>query len=147
MSKHKRVIGTTPEAIARAEQQLGRSLPKSFREWLLANNGLGLGSISIFPVQDDRDVRKTWASIVQNYQNGWEAWLEIYEDERDALSSLLPFAEFSTGDYYCFDYSRVGLHGEPPVVLWSHESENLEPRGEWFVEFKERLLKGEFEYD
>ena len=37
-------------------------------------------------------------------------------------ASLLPFAQFGTGDYYCFDYAQTGRTGEPVVVLWSHET-------------------------
>jgi len=147
MSKHARVIGTTPEAVARAEQQLARRLPPSFREWLLVNNGLDLESVHVYPVLDDRDPRKIWDSIVRNYQVGWEAWLETFEDQRNEFSSLLPFADFGTGDYYCFNYSRIGTNGELPVVLWSHETGELQPRGESFTEFSERLSRGEFAHD
>lgn len=49
MTKHLRVIGTTEEALLRAESQLGRV--------------------------------------------------------------LLPFAEYGTGDCYCFDFARIGADG------------------------------------
>lgn len=147
MSKLPRVIGTTPEAIARAEQQLGRRFPSSFREWLLANNGLNLESVHIYPVLDDRDPRKTWDSIVRNYQVGWQAWLETFDKQRSGFSSLLPFADFGTGSYYCFDYSSDGTNGELPVVLWSHETGGLQSRGDSFAEFRERLTQGEFTED
>jgi hypothetical protein len=146
-SKHSRVIGTTYEALQRAEHELGRPLPLSFREWLLTNNGLGIESVHVYPVLDDRDPRKTWDSIVRNYQVGWEAWLENFEGQRNTFASLLPFADFGTGDYYCFDCSRMGENGEPPVVLWSHETGELQPRGGSFPEFTERLLRGEFVHD
>jgi hypothetical protein len=59
--KHPRVIGTTEDALERAEKELQRVLPPSFRAWLLEKNGLwGLEGVHIFPVQDDRDLRKTW---------------------------------------------------------------------------------------
>ena len=147
MNKPSRVIGTTSEALARAEQQLGRRLPPSFREWLLVNNGLNLEAVHIYPVLDDRDPRKTWDSIVRNYQVGWEAWLVNFEEQRDGFNSLLPFSDFGTGDYYCFDYSREGVNGERPVVLWSHETGELQSRGESFIEFSERLSQGEFAHD
>lgn len=65
-----RVIGTTNESLDRAEGELGRRLPPSYREWLLENNGRYLDAIRVFPVLDDRDVRTTWDSIVRNFEEG-----------------------------------------------------------------------------
>ena len=141
-----RVIGTTNEALVRAEEELGRALPPSFREWLLLNNGLGIYGVHIYPVLDDRDPRKTWDSIVRNFQVGWEDWLENL-DNREDVESLLPFADFGTGDYYCFDYSDIGSEGEPKVVLWSHETDELQPRGNSFSQFAKSVLAGEFAND
>ena len=49
MSKNKS-IGTSLAAIAAAEQALGRTLPASYVQWLLVNNGRALGALSVFPV-------------------------------------------------------------------------------------------------
>ena len=119
MSKNKS-IGTTPDAITAAEQALGRGLPASYVQWLLVNNGRALGALSIFPVYDAANARKTWESIERHYRTDWQEWLEN-TDDGDA-ASLLPFAQFGTGDYYCFDYAQTGPSGEPVVVLWSHET-------------------------
>ncbi|OEZ83597.1 SMI1 / KNR4 family protein [Janthinobacterium sp. HH106] len=119
MSKNKS-IGTTPDAIAAAEQALGRGLPASYVQWLLVNNGRALGALSIFPVYDAANARKTWESIERHYRTDWQEWLEN-ADDGDA-APLLPFAQFGTGDYYCFDYAQTGPSGEPVVVLWSHET-------------------------
>lgn len=147
MPKVARVIGTTEDNVSRAERELGRRLPPSFRRWILENNGRGLGSVHIYPVLDDRDPRKTWDSIVRNFKVGWEGWLEIFGTEREAFTALLPFADFGTGDYYCFDYSKVGDNGEPVVVLWSHETGECELRGDSFEDFACRLKAGEFDND
>jgi hypothetical protein len=120
MSKSKS-IGTTPDAIAAAEQALGRELPASHVQWLLVNNGRALGALTVFPVYDAACARKTWASIDRHYGEGWQEWLENVGGGNAALA-LLPFAQFGTGDYYCFDYAQTGPSGEPVVVLWSHET-------------------------
>ena len=120
MSKSKS-IGTTPDAIAAAEQALGRTLPASYVQWLLVNNGRALGALSVFPVYDEANARKTWESIARHYNTSWQEWLEHVDGGNDA-STLLPFAQFGTGDYYCFDYAQTGSTGEPVVVLWSHET-------------------------
>ncbi len=60
---------------------------------------------------DERDVRKTFDSIVKNYKMNWRAWLENFKDEKISFEHLLPFAEFGTGDYYCFDYREIDSGG------------------------------------
>ena len=147
MSKRPRVIGTTKEAISRAERELMRNFPPSFSEWLLKNNGLSLDGVQIYPVLDDRDPRMTWDSIVRNFNERWAAWLENFDDWLGDFDSLLPFADFGTGDFYCFDYSQLSAQCEPPVVRWSHETGDVEPRGASFPEYQSRLLLGEFKYD
>lgn len=120
MSKNKS-IGTSLAAIAAAEQALGRTLPASYVQWLLPYNGRALGALSVFPVYDEANARKTWESIARHYNTSWQEWLEHVDGGNDA-STLLPFAQFGTGDYYCFDYAQTGPSGEPVVVLWSHET-------------------------
>ena len=140
----KRVIGTTEEAIARAQAHLPRALPTAFREWLKRNNGLGLESANIFPVLDDRDPRKTWDSIVRQYEQ-WRSYADLIDTPAQLVSSLLPFAEYGTGDYYCFDFQDESA--EPTVVRWSHETGLAEFRASSFSEFAVKLAAGEFEQD
>ena len=121
MSKNKS-IGTSQAAIAAAEQALGRTLPASYVQWLLLNNGRALGALSVFPVYDEANARKTWESIARHYNTSWQEWLENVGANGSDAASLLPFAQFGTGDYYCFDYAQTGRTGEPVVVLWSHET-------------------------
>ncbi|MGK5073596.1 SMI1/KNR4 family protein [Janthinobacterium sp. ZB1P44] len=103
------------------EQALGRELPASYAQWLLVNNGRALGALCVFPVYDAANARKTWESITRHYREGWQEWLEN-AGAGDEAHALLPFAQFGTGDYYCFDYAQTGSSGEPVVVLWSHET-------------------------
>ena len=145
--KRPRIIGTNEEAVAKAETELNFKFPSAFRYWLIQNNGLGFEGISIFPVLDERDPRMTWDSIVRNYNETWLAWLENFEDEEISFEHLLPFAEFGTGDYYCFDYSKINSNKEIPVVHWSHETGESEFRASNFEEFLEKLKRGDFEFD
>ncbi|QJW82250.1 SMI1/KNR4 family protein [Burkholderia glumae] len=130
-------MGTSQDAIRAAEAQLGRALPRSFAEWLLANNGRALGALSVFPVYDARDPRKTWESIVRRYQSDWQEWQEVAPRAQPDPDNLLPFAEFGTGDYYCSDYGRPGAAGEPKVVLWSHETGSVTEKADNFSDFFE----------
>ena len=138
-----RTIGTTAEAIKRAEKAIDFKFPLSFHDWLIENNGRSADDVTIFPVFDDRDPRKTWDSIVRNFEQNWSEWLSQFDDNR--LRQLLPFAEFGTGDFYCFDYSNTISKQEPSVVIWSHENGNMELRASNFGEFLTKLADGEFE--
>jgi len=142
-----RVIGTTEDSVLAAEQELGRRFPPSYREWLMLNNGKGVEVVNLFPVFDPRDPRKTWDSIVRNYRDNWLDWLENVADWGFDQSSLLPIGMYSNGDFCCFDYSKVSDDGEVPVVLWSHETGDTEPRAATFHEFLIRLGRGEFDND
>lgn len=136
MKKKKRIIGTTETAIQKAETTLSRIFPIQFKNWLLENNGLGIEGVHIYPVFDDRDPRKTWDSIVRNF-----------EEEKMDFDHLLPFANFGTGDYYCFDYSDLNKNNEPKIVHWSHETGECDFRASNFSEFSKKIKSGEFDYD
>ncbi len=146
MTKRGRTIGTTTDALDRAEKELGKRLPSSFRKWLAENNGTGADAVRIFPVLDDRDQRKTWDSIVRQ-RSLWQSYCSDVLGSQDEFDSLLPFADFGTGDYYCFDYSNVDKAGEPAVVHWSHETGETSPRAVSFTDFLQRLAVGEFDDD
>ena len=146
-SKRPRIFGTTEDAIAKAESALSRRFPPSFRAWLLQNNGKSIEGVTIFPVMDERDPRMTWDSIDRQFRVGWAGWLANSEDEQRDFTHLLPFADYGTGDYYCFDYSRLDSHGEPTVVRWSHETGDTDDRATSFSEFITKIQAGEFDYD
>lgn len=145
MSKHPRVIGTSDSAISKAESELGFLFPDTFRAWLLENNGKSIEDITIFPVFDERDPRKTWDSIARNYNSNWRSWLDNFEREHD-FSKLLPFGEFGTGDYICFDFFQLGSGEETIVVIWSHETGETDVIASDFAKFVELAKAGELEY-
>jgi len=134
-SKMHRTIGTSEDAVHIAEQELNRKLPKSFVEWIIENNGRSVNDIIIFPVFDSRDPKTTWDSIVRNYNHSWPEWQDTFADTDLDFSNLLPFGEFGTGDYYCFDYGQQGKTGEPAIVLWSHETGEITKIAESFDDF------------
>lgn len=143
---HPRVIGTTEKALLTAESSLGRILPPTFRNWLLRNNGKGIEGVTIFPVLDERDKRKTWDSINRQTEIWRSYCVDVFPQELGQFQELQPFAEFGTGDYYCFDYSKVS-DGEPQVVRWSHETGEASFRATSFNDFSERLAQGSFALD
>lgn len=147
MSKHPRVIGTTQEAISLAETATGFQFPSSFKEWLLSKNGLGIEDVHVFPVFDERDPRKTWNSIVREQEGAQSYWADVFEGEGLRFDDLLAFAEFGTGDYYCFDYSAPTESSEYLIVRVSHETGERSPRAITFAEFAAKAKSGAFEND
>lgn len=145
--KRPRVFGTTEDAIAKAEAVLSRTFPTSFHAWLLENNGRSIEDVTIFPVMDERDPRMTWDSIDRRFRAGWADWLANFDDEERDFTHLLPFADYGSGDYYCFDYSRLDPRGETPVVRWSHETGETDDRAESFAEFVIKCGAGDFHAD
>lgn len=141
-----RVIGTTEDRIAETEHRLKRRLPPSYRDWILENNGKEIDIVRLFPVFDDRDARKTWDSIVRNYEGNWKEWLENVADWGFESSHLLPIGTYNNGDFCCLDYSEIGPDGEVPVILWSHETGDTEPKATSFGEFLMKLGSGAY-YD
>lgn len=129
-----RIIGTVEEALEIEESLLGRKLPRSFCDWLLENNGLDIEEIHIYPVRDERDTRKTWESLSYLLENDWAECLARFKGR--TYAHLLPFADFGTGDSYCFDYSVPEINGERPVVLWSRETGNADLVATDFREFR-----------
>ncbi len=145
MSKHRlRIVGTTEKAVGEAEAIMGFSFPPSFRAWLLENNTKGIEDVTIFPVFDDRDPRKTSDSIVRNFQVSWKEWLQNFDDV-SRFGHLLPFGESGTGDFYCFDYSENAEEGEVPVVIGFHETGNTAPVANNFARFVELAVDAELE--
>jgi cell wall assembly regulator SMI1 len=142
-----RVIGTTEESVTMAEQELKRKFPTSYRDWILQYNGKGIEVVDLFPVFDPRDPRKTWDSITRNYQGNWQDWLENVAECGFDSSMLLPIGTYSNGDYCCLDFGDVREDGEAPVVLWSHETGDTEPRATTFGEFLIKLDNHEFHND
>ena len=133
-----RIIGTVEAAIEIEESLLGRKLPTSFRNWLLENNSLGVGETYIYPVRDERDTRKTWNSLSYNLQHDWKESLAGFEVTR--YVHLLPFADATLTDYFCFDYSQPEDDGERPVVLWLQETGEVKPYAANFDEFKSKIV-------
>ena len=67
--KRKRFIGTSEEAIAKAEKELNFKFSFSFRSWIIQNNGLGIEGVNVIPVFDERDPQKNFRFYCQKLQN------------------------------------------------------------------------------
>ena len=119
--KCSRILRTSNEACITKEVMLGRRLPEAFRKWLLSNNGRGLVGLHVFPVLEPSDERKTWNSLARNQD--WR-----YLDGEAALPGprpLLTFAEYGTGDTYCFDYRSELVERDPRLFVGAMKRVNV----------------------
>lgn len=140
-----RITGTVEEALKVEEARLNRALPVSFKSWLLEHNGSDMEGIHIYPVRDERDTRKTWESLAYNLNHEWAEGLCNFAATGADYSQLLPFADYGTADYFCFDYSVAEKNGETPVVIWSRKTGEIGFYAKDFTEFKEKILKRDSE--
>jgi cell wall assembly regulator SMI1 len=137
VSKRKRVIGTTDEAIERTEAILGRTLPPSLRQWYLAHNGSG----ALSPVRDERDPR-TWNDLLELREQFVQSAEDLGIVPGD-VEQLVPIID-PGGDTVCLDYTS--RHGEEPrVVLVSHEDGTIQELAPSFGEFIAAYEMGKLE--
>lgn len=139
MPKRKRIIGTTKEAVAAAEEALGVRLPPPLAGWLLRRNGTG----EIFPIPDEREPR----TLTGNMLDERESLRDFVQDcggDLSVVDALVPIMAVGNGDFYCLDVSQTE-RGEVPVVLFSHETFETAWRADGFVEFMAGLASGVFE--
>jgi len=97
------------------------------------------------PVRDERDTRKTWESLSYLLRNEWAEALKKFK--RTTYSHLLPFADFGTADYYCFDYSVPEKMSEQPIVLCSHETGEVKFCAGNFRVFVKKIHGGVIDYE
>lgn len=115
-------LGTTEEAIAKAETEMGVSFPDGLKKVWLTSNGLELsGGWRLFPVFDPREPRKTCGHI--GNENTRERW--SYMDE-----SLVSIADGDTGNQLVL--VREGQRLGDIIYLWNHETRRIRKWGKGF---------------
>jgi hypothetical protein len=102
--------GPSEDVIAQCEQQLGTTLPDSYR-WFLREFGFTYWPREICGVSGDPAL-----DVVKNTEG------ERHDVEPELPLHLVAFCPDGWGNNYCLDTSRMA-DGECPVVFWSHERE------------------------
>ncbi|MBS2029762.1 MAG: SMI1/KNR4 family protein [Deltaproteobacteria bacterium] len=141
MSKRHRVLGTTPEALRRAEEKLGHRFPPSFSAWLLIHNG----TLDVFPVLDERAPRTLTGNIIQERDALHSYVQNCLSHTPPDVAALLPVAAVGDGDWWCFDFSARRADAEAPIVRFSHETGDCEFVAESFEAFLEARDSGELD--
>ena len=94
------------------EEELGIKFPKSYVDCATLNNG---GR----PPKNKVDDNLTMRSLVRIDELAELNVSETLKTIKDRLpSKIIPFADDSFGNYFCFDFSQAN---EPSIVFWDHE--------------------------
>lgn len=103
--------GATRAQIAAAEQELGVTLPASYKTFLETFGWGDVGYKQIYGLGDG----------VPEYQNVVKStYDERHEVEPPMRHDLVPLANDGFGNHNCLDTSKL-VDGECPVVFWNHE--------------------------
>jgi cell wall assembly regulator SMI1 len=131
--------GISAQEVAQCEEQLGVTLPQSYRSFLREFGFSG------------------WPDYIYGVLPGPKPGLNVIrttEWERDDAEpamphDLIPFGPDGWGNHYCLDTSRL-KDGECPVVFWNHElDEDQQPPQthpsflDWLEEKVARALESE----
>jgi len=131
------------EAIARAERRVGRSLPPSYRSFLLEQDGWSrfFDGASLLGTKDLG--KASYADLAQAafeaaetpVPEGGAPWSKVGGRPGD----MIPFGIDPTGTtLFAFDPTMTGADGEMAVVAWIHE---IGIRSETFPEFLKAILE------
>ena len=106
----KPIKGST--VLNKLEEELGIKFPKSYVDCATLNNG---GRPPKNKVNDNLTMR----SLVRIDELAELNVSETLKTIKDRLPSrIIPFADDSFGNYFCFDFSQAN---EPSIVFWDHE--------------------------
>lgn len=107
--------GITDLDIKSAENQLGVVFPEQYKELLKLSNNAQIGEWTLFPIKDQKNLKKTWDDIVRQNQDA--------RDEGMA-DDLISIGEDGTGDKLCFRIADNVI--DSVIYIWYHETEELE---------------------
>ncbi len=115
------------ERIRDVESEIGVRFPKSYIDFILPNDGCYIEPHG-FMYFDESFQKKVGSGIgvflrLNETEGSDQDILNEYKTPSEFFpSNLIAFAE-NNGDYICFDYRKGKDNLDPPVVYWSHESE------------------------
>jgi hypothetical protein len=104
------------DEVLAAEQRLGVRLPPSYRNFLLASNGLISGGVPLLPVQQT-DWLRNWPGMGVMLDRAWTP--DVYGDDMCAMfrRALWPIPD-ADGDYWLLDPGDIGADGEWRAYIW-----------------------------
>jgi cell wall assembly regulator SMI1 len=112
---HTRKIGVDELDIKATEVKIGAVFPKQYRELFKLVNNAEIGEWILYPIKDQRNLKKTWDDIVR--QN-----TEVREESMP--QNFIAIGDDGSGDKLCFKIIN-GIMGDE-IYLWYHEEADLE---------------------
>ncbi|WP_285767509.1 SMI1/KNR4 family protein [Peribacillus sp. SI8-4] len=107
--------GVTDSDIKSAEVRLGVCFPKQYKELFKQTNNAQIAEWTLYPIKDNKNVKKTWDDIVRQNQD---------EREEGMAADVLTIGEDGTGNKICFRIVDKAIDGK--VYIWYHETAEME---------------------
>ncbi|MGM0842769.1 MAG: SMI1/KNR4 family protein [Bacillota bacterium] len=135
---HTRKLGLDESDIKAVEDKLGAVFPELYKELFKLVNNAEIGEWTLYPIKDNRNLKKTWDDIVRQNTEVREEYMS--ED-------LIAIGDDGSGDKLCLKV-KDGIM-EDKIYLWYHEDGELE---EYAPDLKEFIIsiseeESEDEYD
>lgn len=98
------------EKILEFERKFNFQLPKDYKTFLMAHNGLSLMGITIYGIDNGSEA----FSLEKSYL------FEHYEVDHPMPEYLVPFSPDGAGNHYCFDLRTCSVE-LCEIVFWQHD--------------------------
>lgn len=123
---HTRKLGVDESDIKAVEDKLGAVFPELYKELFKLVNNAEIGEWTLYPIKDNRNLKKTWDDIVRQNTEVREEYLS--ED-------LIAIGDDGSGDKLCLKVNDGIM--EDKIYLWYHEDGELE---EYAPDLKEFII-------
>ncbi|MGD6801360.1 SMI1/KNR4 family protein [Rossellomorea vietnamensis] len=123
---HTRKLGVDESDIKAVEDKLGAVFPELYKELFKLVNSAEIGEWTLYPIKDNRNLKKTWDDIVRQNTEVREEYLS--ED-------LIAIGDDGSGDKLCLKVNDGIM--EDKIYLWYHEDGELE---EYAPDLKEFII-------
>jgi len=121
------------ELILKAEKALGKTLPKTYRQFLSKYGCGDIEGVEFYGIINDDFINSSVPDAV---------WLTLCERKEGLPESLIIISATGNGYYYAIETSITDNQGENPVVLYGMDR-IIETVASDFGEFALKLIKSE----
>lgn len=108
--------GVSQRSIALTEEKLGFKLNTDLVDLYKLVNACEIGDWILFPIKDERNIRKTWDDLIRNNQNSLKP--EGFPD------NFVIIGENGTGNFICYKVENKQM--TESIFYWDHEKRNIE---------------------
>lgn len=116
--------GVTNFDIKSAEEKLGAVFPEQYKELFRLVNNAEIGEWILFPIQDQKNPKKTWDDVVRQNQDAKDEGMS---------GDLIAIADDGTGDKLCLQVINGKM--DDKIYIWDHETTEIEEYASNLKEF------------